>query len=346
MAIGIFIFHFCYNSPAQINLGIGHLLVGGFFMLSGFGLMESFKNKKNYLDDFIGKKTARLLVPVWIAGLIVILIQLTAYSNYLILKNRVYLFDLISGGITLTTTWFVVELIFFYIVFYLAFKYLNKRLAIIAVSVSVLFLMILLSLQQHNMWYASGMMFPVGLILSYYKDTIESLNPNIILILGLIISLTFACVVKLPEITPLSSMFNGNLQCLLITLFIVISLLIKKNNVNKWLLTLLISNIIYCTFGVLLQFELVVFAELPIITILLIISSLNVLHPLTDFFGDVSYEFYIIHVTMIKFSNLWNSNVWLCLIFSLILSLIIAIVIRKASGILLNNKKREKYPTG
>ncbi|MGD9707721.1 MAG: hypothetical protein AB7V07_08690 [Candidatus Delongbacteria bacterium] len=56
---GIFIFHFCGMFPYETVPGVGHLLVGAFFMLSGLGLMESFKNKKNYLDDFIGKKTAR-----------------------------------------------------------------------------------------------------------------------------------------------------------------------------------------------------------------------------------------------------------------------------------------------
>jgi hypothetical protein len=40
LMVGIFIFHFCGMFPYDIVPGVGHLLVGAFFMLSGFGLME------------------------------------------------------------------------------------------------------------------------------------------------------------------------------------------------------------------------------------------------------------------------------------------------------------------
>lgn len=119
LILGVFLFHFCNFFPTEVRPDIGHTLVGAFFMLSGFGLLESLKRKENYLDDFIGKKIARLLVPVWIASIIVLIINGFVYNNHSILNEQVYLFDIISGGLTTTGSWFVVELIFFYVLFWL-----------------------------------------------------------------------------------------------------------------------------------------------------------------------------------------------------------------------------------
>lgn len=346
LIVGIFIFHFCHFYPTQIRPDIGHVLVGAFFMLSGFGLMESLNNKKNYLDNFIGNKIARLLVPVWIAGLFVLVVYWTVYNNHSILNEQVYLFDLISGGLTITGTWFVIELIFFYIIFYIAFKYLNKKLAIVAVTVSILFLMILFSYQQQGMWAASGMMFPVGLMLSHYKNRIESLKPHSILLFSIVISLIFAYVMKLPRITPMSSLVYGNLQCLFITLFVIISLLVRKFGVDKWVLTLLLCNIVYYTFQTSLQLGPNIVTVLPVISVFLILAGLNVISPITNFVGNISYEFYIIHAIIIQVSKIWFADMLLCFISSFILSLVIAIVIKKASRILLSNKKCETNTTG
>lgn len=177
LILGVFLFHFCNFFPTEVRPDIGHTMVGAFFMLSGFGLLESFKRKKNYLDEFVGKKTARLLVPVWIAGIIVLIVNWTVYNNHLVLTENAYLYDVISGGVTTTGTWFVVELIILYMFFYLAFKYLKMKWAIVAVSLATFLLMVILSPQKYGMWYASGMMFPVGLIISYWKDKIESFVP-------------------------------------------------------------------------------------------------------------------------------------------------------------------------
>lgn len=340
LIVGIFVFHFCNFYPTQIRPDMGHVLVGAFFMLSGFGLMESFKNKKNYLDDFISNKTARLLVPVWIAGFIILIAHWTVFKNYSILNNHIYLFDLISGGMTLTFTWFVVELIFFYIIFYLAFKYLSRKIAIVAITTSVLLLMIIFSFQQHGMWCASGMMFPIGILLSQYKSKIESLKPHAILMFSLIIPLIFVYAMTIPKMSPFLSVSLGNLQCLCITLFIIISLIMRRAGIGKWLLTLLLCNIVYCTFGSTLQLgpSLVI---MPIVSIYLIIAGLNILSIFTDFIGNISYEFYIIHGMMIQVAYVWFSDMLLCFISGFVLSLITAIIIKKASGILLNNKKRE-----
>ena len=339
LILGVFLFHFCNFFPAEVKPDIGHTFVGAFFLLSGFGLLESFKRKENYLDEFVGKKTARLLVPVWIAGMIVLMAKWIVFDNHSILGEHTYLFDIISGGTTTTVSWFVVELIFFYLFFYLAFKHLSVRWAIVAVSAAVALLMILLS-QQDGMWYGSGMMFPAGLVLSYFRGKIESVKPHTILIVSVTISLIFAYYMKMFRLPWYSGLIYGNLQCLLVSLLVILSLLGRKTGVGKWLVSLLLCNIVYYALETSLQLGPNIITVMPVMTIFLVLAGMDTIAPLTNLFGNVSYEFYLIHAMMIFVSMTWFSDMLLCFISSLVLSLIIAIAINRVSKIFFDNKKK------
>ncbi len=341
LCLGIFVFHFCYFFPTQVKPDIGYTLVGAFFMLSGFGLLESFKRKENYLDEFVGKKTARLLVPVWIAGIIVLTINFLLFNNASILNEQAYLFDIISGGVMTTRTWFVIELIIFYLFFYLAFKHLSIRLGIVAVSLAVTLMMILLSQQEHNMWYSSGMMFPVGLILSYYRDRIESIKPYTILMIAVIVSLILAHNMIIFKSHWYSGLLLGNVQCLLVSMMIVMFLLARKNGVGVWLAALLLCNFSYCVIGLVLGLGLDQITAVPVITALVIPASIDIVSPLTNLLGNISYEFYIIHVTMLHVSRIWFAEMLSCFISSLILTLVMAIVINRVSKIFFDDKKKD-----
>jgi len=319
LILGVFLFHFCNFFPTQMRPDIGHTMVGAFFMLSGFGLLESFKRKENYLDEFVSKKTARLLIPVWITGVVVLIFKWIVFDNHSILNEHIYLFDIISGGTTTIAAWFVVELIFFYLFFYLAFKHLSIKWSIIAVSLAVALLMILLS-QQEGMWYGSGMMFPLGLIISYYKDKIESIKPHTILIISIFISLIFAYYMKMVRLPWDSALIYGNLQCLFVSLLVIMSLLSRRTGAGKWLICLLLCNLIYYSLQASLQLGPNIITVMPVISALLILAGIDTFAPLTKFFGNISYEFYLIHVTMIFNSMVWFSDMILCFVSSLFLS--------------------------
>lgn len=79
---------------------------------------------------------------------------------------------------------------------------------------------------------------------------------------------------------------------------------------------------------------------MPVMTIFLVLAGMDTIAPLTNLFGNISYEFYLIHAMMIFVSATWFSDMLLCFISSLILSLIIAIVINRLSKIFFDNKKK------
>ncbi len=339
LILGIFIFHFCGMFPYKIVPGVGHLFVGVFFMLSGFGLMESYKNKEGYLDNFIGNKTARLLVPVWIAGIIVLVIQWFVFDNYSVISNHNYLFDLISGGPGTTSTWFVVELIFFYIIFYFSFKYLKFKKAFLSVIIMVIILMAVLSYQQQAMWYGSGLMFPVGLLLSHYKNKIENARLCTTVFVSSIAAILLSCIVSIPLEPAINNLIFANLQCFLTALMIICVLILRQNNVYLWLIVLIVLNTLYYLTGIVSGHNGNLIAIMPLLSVILLLSGLNSLSWVTDFIGSISYEIYIIHGMMILVSKEFFSDIWVCLFLSLILSIFLAYIIKQISGTFFDKKK-------
>lgn len=203
--------------------------------------------------------------------------------------------------------------------------------------------MILLSGQIQGMWYASGMMFPLGLVISYLKNRIESIKPHTILIAMVVISLVFAYCAKMVKYPGLQCLIYGNLQCLFVSFLVILSLIGRKTGVSKWLISLLLCNIVYYALESTLQLGPSIISIMPVITILLILAGINTIAPLTNMFGNISYEFYLIHAPIIFVSMLWFSDIIQCLLSSLILALALAFLINRASRLFFDDKKKKKY---
>jgi membrane-bound acyltransferase YfiQ involved in biofilm formation len=57
-----------YNGELQILEYMGVLLVGFFFLFSGYGLIISYKEKENYLDTFMIRRVCAVLIPFFICN--------------------------------------------------------------------------------------------------------------------------------------------------------------------------------------------------------------------------------------------------------------------------------------
>ena len=87
-----------------------------------------------------------------------------------------------------------------------------------------------------------------------------------------------------------------------------------------------------------------IIVALPVVTALLIPAGTELLSHLTNFFGDLSYEFYIIHVTMMYVSRIWFSGMLPCFISSFILALVMAVVVNRTSKIFFSTKGAIENP--
>lgn len=131
--------------------GIG---VSTFLILSGYGLMESFK--QHGLDGFWRKRLSRVLVPY--------LIFLLVYCAYRMVANDEFpIFNL--------RYWFVEYIVIWYVLFYFIMKYCLKcRWLLLSIAAIVIFLLMpCLQAQQ-------SLCFMAGILISEKKDDVASIS--------------------------------------------------------------------------------------------------------------------------------------------------------------------------
>lgn len=127
MAIDIVVFHTTLGIQGKyLFLTEGAIPVRIFFFLSGYGLVYSLINKRNYLKGFMTKRLPKDVIPFIYAAIFSVLFFKICEVDYygfgdVNITNVFKAF--ISNGYTIVyNSWYVVVTIALYIVFYIAFK--------------------------------------------------------------------------------------------------------------------------------------------------------------------------------------------------------------------------------
>ena len=159
---------------------MGILFTSVFFFSSGYGLLKSYKTKQDYLEGFLEKRIPSVLIPFFVSNLI----YFFAYGVYGGRIHRVT--DAVTSlvGFTLlnTNTWFLVEIMLFYVVFYVLFKRMKKCGYALWSMVGFVFLTLVISLLlghdkseinghwfMGEWWYNSTVVFVVGMLVAKYE---------------------------------------------------------------------------------------------------------------------------------------------------------------------------------
>lgn len=161
-----------------------------FFFLSGYGLYLS-SSKPNYLRDFVQKKIVGLILRYWI-------IEIFFVSIYAILYlSTKGLLDNLIGVLFTNPHWYVFQLLFFYLCFYLAFlAFKNKRYSILLLCAIIPLIMYMqFRYFDSNLYLRSGLGFVFGLIFARYKDYFDRMP----MILKIIVIVIAGCVLYFNE---------------------------------------------------------------------------------------------------------------------------------------------------
>ncbi len=156
-----------YESSLLYPLGKFMIVsVAYFFFVSAYGLSLSMERKPDYLRGFLQKKCAYLV-------LIALLAYIFSLIAGLISGQAIGSSDVILGFFT-ETNWYIWELIFFYVLFYIGFRFIKKgRLAFIFAATLLLCLFCFyIGLQQA--YYSSAFGFFAGLLFHRYFDEIRT----------------------------------------------------------------------------------------------------------------------------------------------------------------------------
>ncbi len=191
-AIGVILHHLTqqvsdvgniYKGPITTLNHYGVMFTAIFFFFSGFGLMTSLINKPNYIKTFPKRRILSILVPFMLSNIIFYLICVMLWGYPVEgLQNLTCLvgYPLLNGN-----TWFLVEILILYCVFYLANLIIKNRRAAFWVVTGFTLIMITVSLLRcHDSsvlggvwfkgewWYNTTILFVLGMAVAMNTEKI------------------------------------------------------------------------------------------------------------------------------------------------------------------------------
>lgn len=171
LAICVMLTHLCPylvdEAPLLDDFGLwGPPSVGTFFLLAGYGLAFSYKNKgRDYLHGFFKKRLLRLLWPLLIMTLI--------YQGYKAYHGCFSLKDMLISPSPMS--WFIYALVIWYVGYYIAFKVGGARnIQITFVWVFTLIYLIVTIYLKLACYYVSILPMPMALTYVFYEEKVNA----------------------------------------------------------------------------------------------------------------------------------------------------------------------------
>ncbi len=202
----VVMFHHLYGVllPSFLSIkyfrDVGFLMVGGFFLISGYGLMYGVVNKKSYLKGFFRKRILAIIIPYYVIDSVYILMK---YMNTTDMDSfKVYLKESLLG----LQLWFVPVMVLLYVLFRISFigheKRKNKLVSPIILTFLTLVFVILFTVTQHTghnvlygcNWNDTALCFTVGMWYCILKERITPILQKLYYVFTAIAILAFCAV--------------------------------------------------------------------------------------------------------------------------------------------------------
>lgn len=149
----------------------GAPIVSLFLFLSGYGLMKSLCMKGNvYLSDFFKHRIVKgIVIPFLIAWAIYRILNIVSLPNiFKELEELIY-----DGRTILPHSWFVFAILYFYVSFYISYKYFNSKVSfLVLIALIILFELWCQYWNYDRCWYISALGFPTGILVGKYEGKI------------------------------------------------------------------------------------------------------------------------------------------------------------------------------
>lgn len=166
-----------FNSPIDqhflwLNREMGQLLVAMFLFYSGYGILESLKRKKGYVDTMPKNRIAKTIFNFDLAVLLFVIMNLIlgrAYSMKMILLSFVG-----WEGIG-NSNWYIFAIVILYVITWISFKAFGEKHFAGTVAATILSVFFILIMSRHKMgyWYNTVLCYVAGMWFSYYRKKIE-----------------------------------------------------------------------------------------------------------------------------------------------------------------------------
>ncbi len=157
---------------------LGQLMVTMFFFYSGYGIMESYRQKANYDKGFFKKRILKTLVHFDIAVLLFLIASLLIGKSY-VWQN--YVLCWIGWESLGNSNWFVFVILALYLLTFVAMKLANMKeeksevvfISLVAILSAVLW--VVLFLAKGGTWCNTLWCYPLGMLYSLIKPKLDNL---------------------------------------------------------------------------------------------------------------------------------------------------------------------------
>ena len=171
----------------------GTILANGlFFFISGYGLWESKKTKKEYLSfrSLLGR-LLKLCVPAYLVYFLYFFIRKVMENGEISFIKHLLLSEVISWFYYDDVVWFIIELFFLYIIFWITYRFKSITIGnIILITIIGLWTILAVYTSRGIVWYASTFCFALGIVVSQQHRFIQT---NLMKYYQYVIGIIFLC---------------------------------------------------------------------------------------------------------------------------------------------------------
>ena len=140
---------------------MGRYIVALFFFLSGYGLYFQYSNNATYMENFLRKRLARILIPFTVFIIIYVIYRATLGE---VVNVDFFLSFWRDHSNIVYNGWFVNSIIVLYVIFYVSFKMKDSKSSFYMLTLLTLVYIFLKAYQNHGDWeYVSIMAFLLGI---------------------------------------------------------------------------------------------------------------------------------------------------------------------------------------
>lgn len=324
MIAGIFVFHagtyYGFTVP-----DCGHTCVAIFFFLSGFGLEYSLMNKKGYMHTFLQKRVLGLLFQYWIVMILCAVMTGIVYMSWDIILNDIdlWVFEYVN--------WYILELLTFYILFFLSTMIRSEKSRILFLLLSTIFIMyVFADYYQTNLYYKSGISFFLGIIWFRYenhiKEILERFYAPLLVILSLLLLLPFRNEQSF-EMDMILTSVTSVLTC------VVTCLVLMADLRRRWYIPLsaMVVGILFVWFG-LGDWNTEGATMLFLSGFGCVMYQLPILAKYISMCGAASLELFLLHYSTFQWASHYFDNLTVMMIFSVAATATIAYVAYRITG--------------
>ena len=219
-ALGVALHHMAQKTCAPWNeakyivhgldlfVPIGYLFVAVFLFCSGLGLYKSWKNRPDYLRVFPRRRILPMVLAFYLSEIIYTLVRLAVGEK---MDTAAILWYLSGFQMANYNAWYQIVIPFFYLAFYLSFRFCRREGAAIGwVTLFTLAYTLLGACLDHHgagwmrgeWWYNSIILFPLGMVFGKYEARVTAFLKKGY---GFWLALSFAAVFVLYHISVLAA---------------------------------------------------------------------------------------------------------------------------------------------